>query len=415
MKIAFVTSQMIVGGAETYIARKSDWLIKHGHEAIAISEGGCFVEKLPSSMKHVQLKNISCVPYLLSVKKLKALIKKLVTILHEERVDVIEAYDPYPIIYVFISYHLHKIPFFLNTLTEVTYDHNWLLCKITSIMNKQKAYYTLADGMNTYIEAQCGHSLTPEIIPIPFDVAIESNYTSTSNYILTVARFAPDKMYIKYLMEGFAAFISTHSEYSNLDLYIVGDGPLHSEVEDLADSINEKVHRQAVILKGTLVGEKLLELYKDCLLYVGVSTTLLMAASYSKPAVIGSVYKDLQPFAFGFFADGIDGNNICGYLNMYERRSSYGEILTRFFDSTDTQKEAYARTAYLLIERYYDLNMVMDKWTQIYSRHKCSKIMNGMLVYSHVWWLIVKGMCMVYPAYKKIKCLCMKFSNQHLR
>ncbi len=33
MKIAFVTPQFVVGGAEIYILRKSKWLIEHGHKS----------------------------------------------------------------------------------------------------------------------------------------------------------------------------------------------------------------------------------------------------------------------------------------------------------------------------------------------------------------------------------------------
>lgn len=39
MHIAFVTPQMIIGGAETYIITKSRWLISHGHTVTVVSGG----------------------------------------------------------------------------------------------------------------------------------------------------------------------------------------------------------------------------------------------------------------------------------------------------------------------------------------------------------------------------------------
>ena len=62
MKIAFVTPMMVIGGAETYVINKCDWLIDRGFEVIVISEGGENVKNLPDGAEHIILKGISLSP-----------------------------------------------------------------------------------------------------------------------------------------------------------------------------------------------------------------------------------------------------------------------------------------------------------------------------------------------------------------
>ena len=63
MKIAIVTERMIVGGTETYIIRKSRWLLNHGHQVVVISEGGELAGALPDGVKHVTVDFTGRPPY----------------------------------------------------------------------------------------------------------------------------------------------------------------------------------------------------------------------------------------------------------------------------------------------------------------------------------------------------------------
>lgn len=413
MNIAFVTPRFIVGGAETYIIRKSQWLIEHGHNVLVISSGGCFVEMLPKEVKHIALENLSVAPYTLSYNQLKYLLGTLTSILQSEKIDMIEAHNTFPILYVFLSYRGHKIPFVLNVLNELSYDSNWELQKITRILDKLKCYYTLTGKMNDYIEKRCGRSLHPTILPIPLNDPSSKSYVGSNfqNYILTVGRLAPDKMYLKYLIKDFGAFLDENKLYSDKTLVVVGDGPLKNEVEQMAHTINSRCHRKAIVLLGSVVGEELERLYAGCELYVGVGTTLLIAASYAKPSIIGASYTQLQPYAFGFWGTHPeDADVISGSFDIVDRKKSYKNSFQNFYSVSEIQRKQYGYQAYNLFKNNYGLNVIMKKWDAIYYNHTRNVSMSSIKKSAYFLYLFNIMLYPVYFLYKNLRLVYGKIS-----
>ena len=413
MNIAFVTPQFIVGGAETYIIRKSQWLIEHGHNVLVISTGGCFVEMLPNRVRHICLEDLSVAPYTLSPSRLKYLLGTLSSILLDEKIDVIEAHNTYPVFYVFMSYRKHKIPFILNVLNELSYDSNWELQRITRILDKLKCYYTLTGKMNDYIEMKCGCSLHPNIFPIPLNDPSSKDYIKSDfqNYILTVGRLASDKMYLKYLIKDFGAFLDENKLYSNKTLLVVGDGPLKNDIEQMIHAINSRHHRKAIILLGSVVGEELERLYAGCELYIGVGTTLLIAASYAKPSIIGAAYTQLQPHAFGFWGTHPEDKDvIAGSFDIVDRKITYKEILMGFFSSTESQRKQLGYQAYSLFKNNYELNVIMEKWDTVYFNHVRNVSMNSIKKSAYFLYLFNMMLYPVYFLYKNLRLVYGKIS-----
>lgn len=365
MKVAFVTPRMIVGGAETYIIRKANWLIEHGDEVVVISEGGCYVEKLPLQVKHIELKNIASPPYILSNKDFDSLLDSLTNILRDEAVDVIETHNTFPVLYVAMTYKRHRIPFLLNVLNELSYDKNWQLCKLTSVLDKFGLYYTLTSTMNKYIMSKCGIELHPQLIPIPMNLPLYREHEE-GDYILTVGRMSPEKMYVKYLIVAFADVIQRL--HCNVKLLIVGDGDLKSEVQSVADKANATLGTNAVSLLGIVTGKELDTLYSRCIAFVGVGTSMLISAAHAKPTIIGGVYKGEEQYAFGFWGMNVEEDKfeICGSPNIEYRRSSYQEILEQVLSVAAEKRKEYGTTAYHLLQSNYDLNVVMQKWKSIF-------------------------------------------------
>lgn len=366
MKIAFVTPQLIVGGAETYIARKSRWLIEHGHEVLVISEGGCFVEMLPPKVEHIVLGNISKPPYHLSFQECRILLDKMTSILLSAKVDVIEAHNTFPILYLIMSSKKHKIPFCLNVLLDLSYDHNWLLCNATTVLDRVGLYYTLTENMNKHISGKCRIRLTPKIIPIPIEIT-KRHLLQEGDYILTVGRLSPDKMYLKYLIVAFKELIQRHD--FNVQLFVVGDGGLKPEIESIAKDANQALGRNAVVLLGTVVGEALDKLYANCTAYVGVGTTLLMSAANAKPTIIASGLDECQPYAYGLWGLRPDEDKavIGGTVQMENRKQPYQDILLHILTTSKEKRAEYGKAAYTLLNDTCELNTVMDKWQKEYT------------------------------------------------
>ncbi len=410
MKIAFVTPRMIVGGAETYVLRKSKWLIEHGHEVVVISEGGCFVESLPNGARHIQIKNIDTPSYALTRKESYEVKQSLVNALLNEKVEIIEAHNPFPIVYVFMTYAIHKIPFLLNVLSELSYNRNIELIIITRILNSIGKYYTLTSRMNAYIEKKCKQKLHPTIIPIPLEEYIHTSKSlkkPNPEYILTVARLAPDKMYIKYLVKDFAYLHEKNLIKKDISLFIIGDGPLKQEVFELANSINISLQKDVIKLLGTVTGNELDEIYSKCSLYIGVGTTMLIAASHHRPTIMASGLY--QKYAFGFWGSEPekDKNAIGGDDTMFYKRQSFKQIIQDFFSYPINKRQEFGDQAYQLFKQHFDLNVIMPKWEYVYS--ETSKI-KRMPLYIKIKMLLLFNL-FIKPFYSLYRFFKLKFAQ----
>ena len=403
MKIAFVTPQLIVGGAETYIARKSRWLVEHGQEVVVISEGGCFVEMLPPKVEHVLLKNISKAPYHLSFQECNILLDNLAAILLRLKVDVIEAHNNFPIFYIIMSSKRHRIPFCFNVLLELSYSQNKLLCNITSVMNRYGMYYALTEDMNKYIAEKCCTRLAPKIIPIPIEVADCSSFKE-ENYILTVGRLNPDKMYLKYLIVAFKELIQSYQ--FDVQLYVVGDGCLRTEIEVLTNEVNQALGREIVILLGTVVGESLDRLYANCMAYVGVGTTLLTSAANAKPTIIASGFDECQPYAYGLWGMNPkeDKSIMGGTTQMEKRKREFKDILRDVLVVSKEKRMEYGNAAYTLLKNTCELNTVMEKWQKEYVRIQSKVIPTYLFRYAiklRFFIILIRPCYLIYKLIKK--------------
>lgn len=370
MKIAFITPRMIVGGAETYIIRKAKWLMENGNDIVVISEGGCLVESLPKGVKHIQIKNISDPPFSISYKEYQRVITTLAKVLTTEKINIIEAHNTYAIIYTFLTYKWHHIPFLLNILAEGAYDKCFELRAITRILDKHHLYFTLTDKMNVYIEKKCHCDLHPTIIPIPYDNIQDYHSTTepvTEEYILSVARLSSEKMYIKHLIKDFGELLNENLIPQNVILKIVGDGLLADDIRKHAQYVNNLVGKESVKLLGTVTGDKLESLFLRCSLYIGVGTTILISAAYSKPTIIGSGI--MQEYAFGFWGEkpDEDRNVIGGDESMIARKISFKQIIQQFYSMPVEKRRLYGIHAHNLLIKHFSINQVMTEWERCYA------------------------------------------------
>lgn len=403
MKIAFVTPQMIVGGAETYIVRKSEWLIKRGHDVIVISAGGCYVDQLPEKVSHYEIKELLYAPYSMSGFHLMDVLKKISDIIKKESVDVIEAHNAFPVLYITMSYSFHGCPFLLNALLELNYDGNYQLCLLTKLLSKRSRYFTLTLSMNDYIERKCKARLSPHILPIPINAPSDLSITE-EKYLLSVGRMGTDKMYIKHLIVSFCNLKKNRIIDSEVKLVIVGDGNLYGEVNEMASQANRELNDNCIILKGTVIGQELSNLYKCCMAYIGVGTTLLIAASFAKPIILASGFYEFQPFAFGYWGAhyDLDKHSLGGGPDYLDCKMSFEQAILEIVRSQDFRKELSVKS-YSLFKEVYDMDKIMFDWESFFKKNINVLNDNILALWGKVFLLLNICLYPIYKLYKIIK------------
>ncbi|WP_339657178.1 glycosyltransferase [Flavobacterium frigidarium] len=365
-KLAFVTPRMIIGGAESYIITKASWLINNGFDIIVISLGGENVINLTEGVEHFILEGIDDSPLLFNSKSYDIFIESLSNILTQNKVDIIEAHNTFPVFHVAMSYKNTGIPFLANILSELSYYKNPLLAILTRKLNQFGLYYALTTEMNTHIENTIRSKLDPVILPIPVKGIITLDEQVQDLYILSVCRLSEDKMYVKYLIEDFYTLYSTSEALKNYKLKIVGDGPFFNEIEDLVNKLNEQAQVIIIELLGTIVGDELEALYKNCFAFAGMGTSLLLAASCGKPSILAGFVKDTEPYSWGYWGENALDRNVIGVGSDKDRVStSYANIISILIGSQDRSLKA-GNAAKKMFEVNYDFDIIMNNWNKEY-------------------------------------------------
>lgn len=368
IKIAFLTPKMIVGGAETYIINKSEWLANHGYEVMVISEGGANIANLPKGVSHVVFDNLSNSPLSFDKGNYTVFIDGLSSVLIKNGVDVVEAHNTFPAVHMAMSYKTTGIPFFVNILNELAYERNPLLAAVTRKLNSFGLYYTLTSEMNAYIQNSTHSKLKPNLLRIPIKGMYANVDETSSPYILSVCRLSDDKRYVKYLIEDFYELYTNNSNTRNYKLIIVGEGTLYEEINTLANNLNSKAQQTIIELKGTVVGEDLSVLYNNCSLFVGMGTTLLLAASCGKPSITCGFTRDSEPFAWGYWGENILDKNIMGMgLKKDRKQTSFKEAIQVLIESKERSLSS-GKAAKAMFCDNFDLELIMKNWENEYHK-----------------------------------------------
>ena len=358
---------MIIGGAESYIITKSKWLLEHGHAIVVISNGGENVKKLPFGIKHVMFET-EISPASFSQEGYDQYLADFSNVLLSEKIDVIEVHNTSPVIHVALSYSITKIPFLINILNERSYQHNPFLKKITRQLSSTGIIYVLTTGMKRFIEIKVNHVINAQVIPIPVFVEGAEAEITSQKYILSVCRMAKDKMYIKHLITEFGKLLEERKIESEFKLYVVGDGELFSEVSGQASVVNRMLGVEAVVMLGTVVGEQLHALYKNASLYVGMGTSLLLAASLGKACILPGYTTKTIPYAWGVWGERDSDRNVLAVseYQKYPRKSFSVQIEELLNDNS--KKHDLEIKAKQLFEEVYHIDAIMKRWEAEYFR-----------------------------------------------
>lgn len=378
--IAFVTPLMVIGGAETYIINKCEWLITKGINVIVISEGGENVVNLPKGTLHINFKGISLPPLVFKNKEYHIFKQNLKEILISHNVDIIEAHNSYPIVHVASIYKETKIPFYLNVLSELSYRRNPLLKIITNKLNKFNLFYLLTPEMQIYIEGVTYLKFNPIIIPIPVKAIPVNEANYGEKYILSVSRLSIDKDYVRHLIKDFYELYKINDKFKDSKLIIVGDGNLFEELNEIACNINKEVCKEIIQFKGIVLGKDLEILYQNCTMFVGMGTTLLLAASCAKPSVIAGFTSETNKYAWGFWGENDSDASIIAIGTLKDRNPiSFHNAIESIIESDIRGRDA-GNAAFKMFNENYDYNYTMTLWFNEYQRIMNVFEVNGKLI-----------------------------------
>jgi len=395
MKIAFVTPYMMIGGAETYIITKSQWLIKNNKSVVIISEGGENIANIPKGCKHIAIKGLAESPSNFSRREYKRLISCICKILTEEDIDIIEVHNTFPIIHIAESYRLTKIPYIVNILSELCCDNNIMMSVSLWCIANSGICYTLNKVMHEYLEKKIKRTIKAEIIPIPIN-GIDEKDIKEEAYILSVSRMSNEKMYVKHLINSFMEV------KKNYRLIVVGDGEYYDDIYQLAEQVNQHLGRNAIEVLGTVVGERLEYLYKRCSIFVGMGTTMLLGASCGKPCVLPGLTKKTMPYAWGYWGENpIDKDILAVNEGNTREATMYSQSLNMLILDKERRHIA-GSAAKKMYKENYDIDRIMEQWVKVYENkiHKFKKGGFSILIYSIIQSVFIDIFRIIYRMYK---------------
>lgn len=365
MNIAIITPKMIIGGAETYILTKAIHFCSEGNTVVVVSEGGENVKNLPTGATHIALP-VDATPYHLSKQQFNTIIDQLAQIFIAHRIDVVEAHNTYPILYASLACRKAHIPCLYNVLNELSHRKQLVTNILVKCFSKAGCYFTLTQQMNHYIEQQLRTTLCPVIIPIPVAAISNPDDNRSENYILSVCRFSSDKMYVLSLIEGFGNAIGKGDIAQGFVLKIVGDGDLLCEVKKKAEQVNQQIGRDAVEILGTKVDAELDDLFRHCNVYVGMGTTILIAAQYRKPVIKVGFETHTMTSAWGYWGEDKNDAQCLVAETKQKEPTPFADMLK--IVNFDDKLQFWGNEANKTYHLNYQFETIMTCWYDEYKR-----------------------------------------------
>ena len=244
--------QLNIGGAETHVVELAKELKRKGFNVIVTSNGGVYVKELEDSgIKHyaVPLQNKNPLNMLKSARLLKKIIK-------DEKIDIVHSHARIP---SFILGKLHKrmkLPFVttahwvFNTGYGLKYITDWGE-KTVAVSEDIKTYlmdnYHIPSGdINVTINGIDTEKFSPKTDCE--DIKKELGIKDEDTVITYVSRLDESRSLVaKQLIE---AVPEIDKVVDNLKVIVVGAGDDYNNVKTMADSVNQKLGRDVIVLTG---------------------------------------------------------------------------------------------------------------------------------------------------------------------
>lgn len=369
MNIMFLTNKFITGGAERYIFKKADYLLKSGHDVCVVSGGGDYISQLENhKIPFVVIPELKKNFNLLDPCEVLQLTTAVGRFVEEHRIDIIEIDAPSVLEVGIAVAYTYRCAFLLNIFLEYAFNHKHDVRLLESCAG-HGCLYTLSQSIVAILSQNTGAELSNvRILPIPID---PNELTSKEEELglgddlfifLAIARLTQDKAYVGVLLDEYVRF-TVQSGAKRTRLVVVGDGKNFQEYQSRAEKHNKQLssNNNKIILTGNR--NDIGSFYRRSDVYIGMGTTVLEAAYYKKPVILSSTYPNHKG-SIGYFG-----------RTTYE---SVGEVIpscVTFTPFSVLLSEVYADGALredlavagaAKIEAFYHIDIVMEEWLKEY-------------------------------------------------
>lgn len=303
-KILFVRKDCVLGGNETLILRMAKWLIlnnynvsllcnyeskefkleneKVGLKIIKIDDWiNLSIDNLGNNYRDTKLKVIcfNIYDYLFLKLNSKNSYNILLYVVHPYTLFLGEEKGKKKYMKIF-RYPIYKI-------LHKGYENNEIVFMDKDCIEKTEKYYNQVCTKKT-------------IVKLPIDIPSNSYKSQNKKEIFTILTIAradfPFKGYILGLIDD---FIKLESKINNIKLCIISSGKDECVIEK---KLSDRKSPNIVFIKGC-ASEELEKYYNNANLYIGMGTTVLLAASYGIPVLL------VEPYTYSCKVGGLFNEN----------------------------------------------------------------------------------------------------------
>ncbi len=351
-----------IGGAETHVLELALELKRQGFYVVCASNGGVYEKVLESAgIKHYKVslntKKPSCV--ISSLAKLSKIIKS-------EKIDIVHAHGRIPAFICGILSKTMSYKFTFVTTAHWVFETGHGLKYITNWGEKTVA---VSEDIKKYL--MDNYKTNPNDIFVTINGIDTNKFSKDADYssLLTEFSLSPDSKKIVYIsrMDEDRALVAFHlveiaekldSAIPGVEVVIVGDGNVFSQLKTNAEIKNASVGREMIKLCGART-----DIYKFAALsdlFIGVSRSALEAMACSKPVIVAGNEGYMGLFDEEKLPCGIETNFCCRGMGDSTPEKLYADITAAFSmdkASLDAKGE-YGRN--LILENYSVKKMADD-------------------------------------------------------
>lgn len=367
--------QLILGGAESYFFRMSDWCYKNNYPFYVITGKNSVIA--PEWKQKIYSNNISiiCSDFIYyDNKNIFNTFNKIICIT-ATIFDYLRA---------FLFLYKNKLNgnlwlYILHPFASI-YSKNWFRNFIIKklILSKIKNNIIFMDeetkkfAINTYPNINFNNN---NIIRLGFsinnEVTIESR--AKERIILSIQRLEfPFKGYILGLITDFEKLCN---KYNDIFLQIIGDGDGYNELINKIKELPINIQKRIRYIRSVNY-VKLSDYIKDSFCVVGMGTCLLDAAVCGKPSICAVAYQK-ENFCSGYFHDNPYILGVVADFDNYEKHTFF-ELLDNLLQLSNKSMEKISKKCIDIIKSSYSIDNIMNyllaNTANDYKKIKCKKI-----------------------------------------
>ena len=388
MKIIMALAGLDIGGAETHVVELSKELKRRGHDVIIISGGGVYAKEAEDfGIKHytVPVKERNYINIIKSVSMIKRIIK-------DEKPDIVHSHARIPSFIIGEIHRMMKHSFVYVTTVHLDFDTSLLVKKLSRWGEK-----TLAVSRDLIDYLETNYKVSPKNVYTSINGIDSGKFSEdiSGERIIKELGLNPNARRIVYVsrMEKELcipayALLSRMEELDNaipgIEFVIVGGGGAFDEVKDIADNVNTKLKRRAVILTGKMTDIN--EIHACADVCVGVSRAILEPMCMKKPCVIAGHQGYIGILDENNLPTAIETNFTCRGCAHTDADTLLKDVLSLFEMDDDTLNKT-AQFGKNVVNEYYSVErMAKDNekmYTDAIRDHKPNTVMVGYYGYGN--------------------------------